>query len=262
LRSRSGAVRPNVRTVSPSASYLIRPQVTKGPGSWFGGSFVAVPSLRRRSVGPRRTDIHVLTALSPHPCRSAHSTPPAFSLHPSRDLCRLGNRALRSKIKSERSSGVSPEPCGRRRRSRRQRSGGSVKKLSTDLPPSSERGPGCQSSQSSQSSSVSHRALCTAGNLDTPPNSGAADRALANARAVSPSASYLKRHQVTKCPGSRLGPRSSGSLTPATLRGPAPNGHPCPDGALAASMPLGPLRTACAQPAPKSRFVSSGLTRA
>jgi hypothetical protein len=24
-------------------------------------------------VGPRRTDIHVLTALSPHPCGSAHS---------------------------------------------------------------------------------------------------------------------------------------------------------------------------------------------
>jgi hypothetical protein len=39
--------------------------------SWFGLDFVEVPSLRRRSVGPRRTDIHVLTALSRHPCRSA-----------------------------------------------------------------------------------------------------------------------------------------------------------------------------------------------
>jgi hypothetical protein len=42
--------------------------------------------------------------------------------------------------------------------------------------------------------SVSHRVSCTAGNLDTPSNSGAAARALANARPVSPSASYLKRH--------------------------------------------------------------------
>jgi hypothetical protein len=72
-------------------------------------------------------------------------------------------------------------------------------KLSTDLPPSSDRGPGCQSS------SVSHRVPCTAGNLDTPRNRGAADRALANARAVSPSASYWKGHQVTKCPCSWLG---------------------------------------------------------
>ena len=50
-------------------------------------------------------------------------------------------------------------------------------------------------------------------------------------------------------------------LTPATLRGPAPNGHPCPDGALAASMPLDPLRIACVQPARKSRFVAPGLSR-
>jgi hypothetical protein len=114
----------------------------------------------------------------------------------------------------------------------------------------------------SHSSSSSHRVPCTDGNLDTPRNSGAADRALANARSVSPSASYLKRHQVTKCPGSRLGPRSSGSLTSATLRGPAAIRHPWRGAALAASMPLGPLRDACAQPAPKSRSVSSGLTRA
>jgi hypothetical protein len=54
--------------------------------SWFGSDFVRVPSLRRRSVGPRRTDIHVLTALSRHPCRLAHSSSPAFGLHPSRVL--------------------------------------------------------------------------------------------------------------------------------------------------------------------------------
>jgi hypothetical protein len=92
-------------------------------------------------------------------------------------------------------------------------------------------------------------------------NSGAADRALANARPVSPSASYLKGHQVTKCPCSWLGPTSSGSFTPATLRGPAAIRHPWRGAALAASMPLGPLHDACVQPAPKSRFVASELTR-
>ena len=50
-----------------------------------------------------------------------------------------------------------------------------------------------------------------------------------------------------------------GSFTPASLRGPAPNGHPCPDGALAASMRLGPLYETSVQPAPKSRLVSPGL---
>jgi len=49
-----------------------------------------------------------------------------------------------------------------------------------------------------------------------------------------------------------------GSFTPVSLRGPAPNGHPCPDGALAASLRLGPLRETCVQPAPKSRLASSG----
>src|ERR1700712_997401 len=73
------------------------PQVTKGACSWFGPSFLRVPSLRRRSVGPRRTDIHVLAALSRHPCRSAHSASSAFSLHPSRDWRCLG--FLRMKIK-------------------------------------------------------------------------------------------------------------------------------------------------------------------
>jgi hypothetical protein len=57
-----------------------------------------VPSLRSCSVGPRRTDIHVLTALSPHPCGSTHCAKPAFSLHPSRDWRCL--RFLRMKIKS------------------------------------------------------------------------------------------------------------------------------------------------------------------
>jgi hypothetical protein len=57
-----------------------------------------VPSLRRHSVGPRRTDIHVLTALSPHPCGSTHSASSAFGLHPSRDRCRLN--FLRTKITS------------------------------------------------------------------------------------------------------------------------------------------------------------------
>ena len=58
-----------------------------------------------------------------------------------------------------------------------------------------------------------------------------------------------------------MGPTSSGSFTPVLLRGPAPNGHPCPDGALAASLRLGPLRETSVQPAPKSRFAVSGLSR-
>jgi hypothetical protein len=76
----------NARPVSPPASYLIRPQVTKGLGSWLGSSFVGIPSLRRRSVGPPPSAIHGGGRLSRHPCRSAHYAPPAFSLHPSRDL--------------------------------------------------------------------------------------------------------------------------------------------------------------------------------
>jgi hypothetical protein len=50
-----------------------------------------------------------------------------------------------------------------------------------------------------------------------------------------------------------------GSFTPVPLRGPTPNGHPCPDGALAASMPLDPLRETCVQPASKSRLAVFGL---
>jgi hypothetical protein len=114
----------------------------------------------------------------------------------------------------------------------------------------------------SHSSSASHSVRCAAGNLDTARNRGAADRALANARPVSPPASYLKGPQVTKGPGSWLGPRSSGSLTPATLRGHAAIRHPWRGAALAASMPLGPLHVTCVQPAPKSRFVASELRRA
>jgi hypothetical protein len=82
-----------------------------------------------------------------------------------------------------------------------------------------------------------------------------------NGRTVSPAASYLERPQVTKGSCSRLGPTSSGTFTQATLRGPAPNGHPCPDGALAASIPLDPLHATCVQPAPKSRSVVSRLSR-
>ncbi len=74
------------------------PQVTKGACSWLGPSFLRVPSLRRRSVGPRRTGIHALTALSRHPCRSAHCASSAFSLHPSRVLRCLS--FLRTKINS------------------------------------------------------------------------------------------------------------------------------------------------------------------
>ena len=89
------------------------PQVTKGACSWLGSSFVGIPSLRSRSVGPRRTDIHVLTALSPHPCGSAHCARPAFSLHPSRDWCRLGVMCMKIKIKCRsKASRLQPVPLG------------------------------------------------------------------------------------------------------------------------------------------------------
>jgi hypothetical protein len=45
-----------------------------------------------------------------------------------------------------------------------------------------------------------------------------------------------------------------GSFTPVSLRGPAAIRHPWRGAALAASMPLGPLRETCVQPAPKSRL--------
>ena len=48
---------------------------------------------QERSVGPRRTDIHVLTALSRHPCRSTHCASSTFGLHPSRVLWCLDCRA-------------------------------------------------------------------------------------------------------------------------------------------------------------------------
>jgi len=88
-------------------------KVTKTICSWFGFDFVEVPSLRRRSVGPRRTDIPVLTALSRHPCRLAHSAPPAFSLHPIRVLRCLEVRGM--KIKSESRSSLLLCLCRRRR---------------------------------------------------------------------------------------------------------------------------------------------------
>ena len=96
---------PNVQTVPPSAGYLKtgmpdHPQVTKGLNSRFGLDFVEVPSLRRRSVGPRRTDIHVLTALSPHPCGSTHCASSAFGLRPSRVLRCLDLLRMKIKIKS------------------------------------------------------------------------------------------------------------------------------------------------------------------
>uniref|UniRef100_A0A7C2AZQ1 Uncharacterized protein n=1 Tax=Pseudomonas graminis TaxID=158627 RepID=A0A7C2AZQ1_9PSED len=75
------------------------PQVTKGACSWFGPSYLGVPSLRSRSVGPLPSAIHGGGQLSPHPCGSAHSAKPAFSLHPSRVWWRLGFLCL--KIKSE-----------------------------------------------------------------------------------------------------------------------------------------------------------------
>jgi hypothetical protein len=49
-----------------------------------------------------------------------------------------------------------------------------------------------------------------------------------------------------------------GSFTPVSRPGPAAIRHPWRGAALAASMPLGPLRETCVQPAPKSRLVSSG----
>jgi hypothetical protein len=82
-----------------------------------------------------------------------------------------------------------------------------------------------------------------------------------NGQTVPPSAGYLKGPQVTKglLP---VWPRlRRGTFTPATLRGPAAIRHPWPGAALAASMPLGPLHATCVQPAPKSRFVVSGLLR-
>jgi hypothetical protein len=83
-----------------------------------------------------------------------------------------------------------------------------------------------------------------------------------NVQTVPPSAGYLKRPQVTKGLMLLVGLLLRRSpFTPATLRGPALNGHPCPSSALAASMPLVPLHAACVQPAPKSRFVVSGLLR-
>ena len=67
-----------------------------------------------------------------------------------------------------------------------------------------------------------------------------------------------KAPQVTKGACSWLGPTSSGSFTPVSLRGPAAIRHPWRGAALAASMRLGPLRETCVQPAPKSRLAVTG----
>jgi len=87
------------------------PQVTKGVCSWLGSSCVGIPSLRRRSVGPRRTDIPVLTALSPHPCGSAHCASSAFGQRPSRDWCRLNVMCMKIKSRST-ASRLKPVPQG------------------------------------------------------------------------------------------------------------------------------------------------------
>ena len=79
------------------------PQVTKGACSRLGPSFLRVPSLRSRSVGPLPSAIHGGGQLSPHPCGSAHSTRPPFSLHPSRDWRCLG--FLCTKIKNRSKTG-------------------------------------------------------------------------------------------------------------------------------------------------------------
>ena len=77
-------------------------------------------------------------------------------------------------------------------------------------------------------------------------------RGLANARPVSPSASYFfKSQKVTKRPCSWFGPRSSGALTPATLRGPVANGPSmaqCGSRGIHAARPTARrLRSACTQ---------------
>ena len=97
-----------------------QPQLTKGPGSRLGPSFVGIPSLRRRSVGPPPSAIHGRWRLSRHPCRSAHGAPPAFSLHPSRvvvfDLSRM-----KIKIKANIDLGFAPISCRSSRSLRRPR---------------------------------------------------------------------------------------------------------------------------------------------
>jgi hypothetical protein len=71
----------------------------------------------------------------------------------------------------------------------------------------------------------------------------------------------LEKTPSNQVSGSWLGPTSSGTRTPTTLRGPAAIRHPWRGAALAASMPLDPLHAVCVWPAPKSRFVVSGLSR-
>jgi hypothetical protein len=103
---------------------------------------------------------------------------------------------LETKSKANAALGFHPIPVGDAGGHDGSDSGLSVADESPDLPSSSERRPGCRTAPTG---------FGAAGNLDTPRDRGAADRALANARPVSPSASYLKGHQVTKCPCSWFG---------------------------------------------------------
>jgi hypothetical protein len=212
----------NARSVSPSASYLKRHQVTKCPGSWLGprssGSLTSACT---------QVAICVVWDIAHLEAKSRANAAFDFYAIPVGDA---GGHDGTGRDSDEALRHLADEPSD----------------------------PPLRCCRTTSASPIGFRVQLE---IWIPPNSGAADTALANARPVSPSASYLKRHQVTKCPGSWLGPRSSGSLTSATLRGPAPNGHPCPDGALAASMPLGPLHVTYVRPAPKSRLVSSGTSR-
>jgi hypothetical protein len=222
----------NARPVSPPASYLKRPQVTKGPCSWLGPrSSGSLTSATLRGPAAIRHPWRGAALAASMPLGPLHATcvrPAPKSRFVASELTRM-----KIKIKSHSVLGRYAIPVGDAGGHDGSDSGLSVADEPPDLPQSSDRGPGCQSS------SVSHRVRCTAGNLDTPRNRGAADTALANARPVSPPASYLIGPQVTKGPGSRLGPRSSGSLTSATLRGPA---------AIHAARPTPRhLRSACTQ---------------
>jgi hypothetical protein len=101
LRRRPNGLGFRLRRVTWKSRKSHHPQVTKGACSWFGPSFVGVPSLRSRSVGPPPSAIHGGGRLSRHPCRSAHGAGPAFSLHPSRVWWCLGFLRLKIKSRSE-----------------------------------------------------------------------------------------------------------------------------------------------------------------
>jgi hypothetical protein len=231
-------------------------------------------------VGPRRTDIHVLAALSRHPCRSSHSTPPTFSLHQSRALWCLDCR-VQEQLWLEltlfaflvRTSTCRTPSC---------RSA-----LARDLPGTGSKTCACGVSGIVESPDFATAARQIASKVERHPGRSYGLRPESKAATPSQprviistlrvgmhgktlcvqvdaerqSMRYHAERGNDQCPDSWLGPPASGFFTSATLRGPAPNGHPCPCGALAASMPLVPLRVVCVWPAPKSRFVVSGLSR-